>query len=136
MQGYVAPLAKLAKDNDDFHRILFTSENMQLMLMSLQSGEAIGSDVHSKHDQFFRIEKGKGRINIGGAKIMVRAGDAILVPAGLRHNLTNTGKKRLCLYTIYAAQHPEDGLYGSKKVETVAEEGRKAMINEGSPVRS
>ena len=134
MQGYVAPLAKLAKDNDDFHRILFTCENMQLMLISLKSGEAIGSEMHSNYGQFFRIEKGKGRINMGGAKIMVRAGDAILVPAGLRHNLTNTGKKRLCLYTIFAAQHPDDGTSGSKKVGIVAEEGRKAMINEGSPV--
>ena len=87
MQGYVAPIKKLAKNNDDFRRVLFTSGKMQLVLMALKPGEAIGSEVHSTHDQFFRIEKGKGRIKIGKTKIMVGAGDAIVVPAGLRHHL-------------------------------------------------
>jgi mannose-6-phosphate isomerase-like protein (cupin superfamily) len=134
MQGFVAPIEKLAKDNDDFRRVLFTSGKMQLVLMSLKSGEAIGSEIDSTHDQFFRIEKGKGRIKIGQSKIIVRAGDAIVVPAGLCHNLTNTGKKRLCLYTIYAPHQQDDRLDRLGASQNTAEQGRKAMINEGSPV--
>jgi mannose-6-phosphate isomerase-like protein (cupin superfamily) len=134
MQGFVAPIEKLTKDNDDFRRVLFTSGKMQLVLMSLKSGEAIGSASHSTHDQFFRIEKGEGRMKIGKTKIIVGAGDAIVVPAGLQHNLTNTGKKRLCLYTIYAPPNHAEGLIDPKKPEGAAEVGRKDMINEGSPV--
>lgn len=136
MQGYVAPIKKLAKNNDDFRRVLFTSGKMQLVLMALKPGEAIGSEVHSTHDQFFRIEKGKGRIKIGKTKIMVGAGDAIVVPAGLRHNLTNTGKKRLCLYTIYAPPNHADHLIEHRAFASVAETGSKDMINEGSPVQA
>jgi mannose-6-phosphate isomerase-like protein (cupin superfamily) len=135
MHGYVAPIEKLAKDNDDFRRVLFTSGKMQLVLMTLKSGEAIGTETHSTHDQFFRIEKGKGRIRIGNSKIQVSAGDAILVPAGLKHNLTNTGKTRLCLYTIYAPPNHVDHLVEPANSAAVAEEGRKEMIDEGSPVR-
>jgi len=136
MQGFVAPLEKLAKDNDDFRRVLFTSGQMQLELMSLKSGEAIGSEIDSAHDQVFRIEKGKGQIKIGKAKILVSAGDAIVVPAGLRHNLTNIGKKRLCLYTIYAPPNHAKPLMDARTSAGPAEEGRKEMINEGSPVQA
>ena len=135
MQGFVAPIEKLTKDNDDFRRVLFTSGKMQLVLMSLKSGEAIRSENHSTHDKFFRIEKGEGRMKIGKTKIIVRAGDAIVVPAGLQHNLTNTGKKRLCLYTIYAPPNHAKDLIEPKRPEGVAEAGRKEMINEGSPVQ-
>ena len=136
MQGFVAPIEKLTKDNDDFRRVLFTSGKMQLVLMTLKPGEAIGSAQHSAHDQFFRIEKGKGRIKIGKAKVLVSAGDAILVPAGLSHNLTNTGKKRLCLYTIYVPSNSADLLVEPTNATTDAEEGRKETIDQGSPVRA
>ncbi len=145
MQGYVGPLESLTRKNDDFRHVLFTSGQMQLVLMTLKPGEEIGSEVHSLHDQFLRIEKGKGRIKIGNAKILVGEGDAIVVPAGVRHNLTNTGKKRLRLYTIYAPPHHADQLVEPTKANAAAhaqantptakaEEAQKDMISEGSPV--
>lgn len=134
MKGFVAPIKKLAKDNDDFRRVLFTSDKMQLVLMALNPGESIGSELHSIHDQFIRIEKGKGRIKIGKAKIMVSAGDAIVVPAGLRHNLTNIGEKRLCLYTIYSPPNHAEQIAEPSKSTMATEQGRKDMIDEGSPV--
>ncbi|PTE16145.1 cupin domain-containing protein [Pseudogemmobacter blasticus] len=144
-QGYVGALERLTRDNRDFRRVLFTAGHLQLVLMALRPGEEIGSEVHMTHDQFFRIEKGKGRIRIDGVKIRVAAGDAILVPAGVRHNLTNTGKRRLRLYTIYAPPNHADQLVEATRaiadahekaraLAASAEQGRKDMIDEGGPV--
>lgn len=150
MQGYVGAIEDLTKANSDFRRVIFTAPHLQLVLMALKPGEEIGSEVHSTHDQFFRIEKGKGQIRIGGARIMVAAGDAIIVPAGVRHNLTNTGKRRMRLYTIYAPPNHADQLIEPTKAvamaheqardaarspAAVAEQSRNDMIDEGSPVR-
>lgn len=143
--GYVEALERQTKDNRDFRRVLFTAGHLQLVLMALRAGEEIGSEVHATHDQFFRIEKGKGEIRIDGARIRVGAGDAILVPAGVRHNLTNTGKRRLRLYTLYAPPNHADHLVEQtraiaevhEKARTIAasaEQGRKDMIDEGGAV--
>jgi mannose-6-phosphate isomerase-like protein (cupin superfamily) len=145
MQGFIAPIERLTEENTDFRRVLYTSTQLQLVLMTLRPGDEIGSEVHATHDQFFRIEKGKGRITIGQAKISVGPGDAIVVPAGVRHNLTNTGKKRLRLYSIYAPPHHADHLIEATKaiadahssasvVTSSAEVARKDMIDEGGPV--
>lgn len=145
MQGYVAPLKRLTRGNDDFRHVLFSTGKMQLVLMSLKPGEAIGAEVHATHDQFLRIEKGKGRLKLGHARIVVSAGDAIMVPAGQSHNLTNTGKRRMRLYTLYAPPNHPSGLIeptraiaeaheASRSAASQAEQGRKDMIDEGSPV--
>lgn len=145
MLGYVGPIESLTRKNSDFRRVLFTAGHMQLVLMALKPGEEIGSEVHSTHDQFFRIEKGSGVIQIDGARIKVSAGDAIVVPAGLRHNLVNTGKRRLRLYTLYAPPNHADRLIEPTKAiaesheqtrtsAAVTEQARKDMIDEGSPV--
>lgn len=140
MQGYVGPIETLTNTNTDFRRVLYTGPHLQLVLMALKPGEAIGAEVHATHDQFFRIEKGEGQIKIGGAKILVKAGDAMVVPAGVRHNLTNTGKKRLRLYTLYAPPNHADRLVEPTRADAVAHEeteamsaARKDMTNEGGP---
>ena len=150
MKGYLADIETLTEENTAFRQVLYTGHNLQLVLMALKPGEEIGSEMHSIHDQFFRIEKGKGQIRIGGARIMVAAGDAIIVPAGVRHNLTNTGKRKMRLYTIYAPPNHADHLVEPTKAIAVAhehareqarspaavtEQSRKDMIDEGSPVR-
>jgi mannose-6-phosphate isomerase-like protein (cupin superfamily) len=144
MQGFVAPISRLTKANKDFRRVLYTTMRMQLVVMSLKPNEEIGSEIHATHDQFFRIEKGKGRVRIGQAKIKVVAGDAFVVPAGVQHNLTNTGKKRLHIATIYAPPNHADHLIEPIKVvadvpsptttAAVMEAARKDMIDEGSPI--
>lgn len=145
MQGFIAPIERLTEGNTDFRRVLYTSAKLQLVLMALRPGEEIGSETHATHDQFFRIEKGKGRIRIGQAKIRVGPGDAFVVPAGVRHNLTNTGKKRLRLYTLYAPPNHADHLIEPTKplagahdraqpAAQAMEAARKDMIDEGGPV--
>ena len=93
-------------------------------------GAEVGECLARQHDAV----KGEGRMKIGKTKIIVGAGDAIFVPAGLQHNLTNIGKKRLCLYTTYVIPNYPEGLVEQKKSEGAAEVGRKSMINQGSTV--
>ena len=70
--------------------------------MSLAPGEEIGEEVHKTGDQFFRVEKGKGEVWIDGERTKIKADDAFIIPAGARHNVINSGSKRMKLYTLYS----------------------------------
>jgi mannose-6-phosphate isomerase-like protein (cupin superfamily) len=89
--------------------------------MSLKPGEEIGEEVHKTVDQFFRFEKGEGVVVIDGVKQKVADGDAVIVPAGARHNVTNTSKRaQLKLYTIYSPPEHQDGTVRKTKEEALA----------------
>jgi mannose-6-phosphate isomerase-like protein (cupin superfamily) len=86
--------------------------------MTLKPGEDIGAEIHQDTDQFFRFESGLGRCVIDGHKYGVKDGDAIIVPAGAKHNVVNVHKTRaLKMYTIYAPPHHKDGLVRATKEE-------------------
>lgn len=147
MQGFYGPLGEMASANSDFRRVVYTGPHLQVVLMSLKPSEAIGSEIHEGRDQFFRIEAGTGRLRLGAARISVVAGDGFVVPAGIRHNLTNMGKKRLRLYTIYSPPNHADGLIAHTKAKAMAMESQaqvstqidsanKVMSNEGGPAPS
>jgi mannose-6-phosphate isomerase-like protein (cupin superfamily) len=101
MKGFVENIEELTEKNADYRRVLYTGKHLQLVLMALQPGEEIGEEVHETHDQFFRVEAGEGEVWIDGAKTPIEDDDAVVVPAGARHNIVNTGKKPLKLYTLY-----------------------------------
>ncbi len=94
MKGFVQDIEKLTEDNTDFRRVLYTGKYLQLVLMALRPGEEIGEEVHDDHDQFFRIEQGSGVVVIDGQRHKVQGDDAVIVPAGARHNVINTGDER------------------------------------------
>ena len=108
MKGFVGDIETLTVENSDFRRVLYTGHNLQLVLMAIQPGEEIGEEVHDDRDQFFRVEKGAGEIWIDGNRSKVEGDDAIIVPAGARHNLVNTGDEPLLLYTLYAPPEHRD----------------------------
>ena len=56
MKGYTGAIENETNANTDFRRVLYTSKNSQLVLMSLLPGEDIGLETHHGCDQFFRIE--------------------------------------------------------------------------------
>lgn len=120
MKGFVADIEELTEENSDFRRVLYTGKSLQLVLMALQPGEEIGEEVHDDRDQFFRVEKGHGEIWIDGRCSKVKSDDAMIVPAGARHNLVNTGDKPLRLYTIYAPPEHLDGTVHGTKAEADA----------------
>ena len=108
-RGFCDDIEELTEANDDFRRVLYTGEHLQLVLMTLQPGEEIGEEVHEHTDQFFRVEEGKGEIVMDGHASRIDSGMAMLVPAGIKHNIRNTGRKALKLYTLYAPPEHEDG---------------------------
>lgn len=120
MKGFVGDIEKLTVESGDFRRVLYTGKYLQLVLMSLQPGEEIGEEVHDDHDQFFRIEAGSGEVRIDGVATPIKDDDAVVVPAGARHNVVNTGKEPLKLYTLYGPAEHRDGVVHSTKAEAEA----------------
>ena len=123
MKGFKSDIEKDTLENKNFRKVLYTGKHLQLVLMSLKVGEDIGEETHQDTDQFFRIEKGNGKCLIDGHEYKLHAGDALLVPAGAKHNVNNTDEKEtLQLYTLYAPPHHEDGLVRATKEEAEKEE--------------
>lgn len=120
MRGFVDDIEGLTEENTDFRRVLYTARNMQLVLMALQPGEEIGEEVHEDGDQFFRVEQGEGEILIDGNVSRVKADMAMIVPAGARHNVKNTGNQPLKLYTLYSPPEHIDGIVHATKADAAA----------------
>ncbi|MGB8817559.1 MAG: cupin domain-containing protein [Rhizobiaceae bacterium] len=128
MKGFVENIEDMTTENRSFRHVLYTGAHLQLVVMSLKAGQDIGDEVHPDRDQFFRIEKGKGKIVIDGKTQKIKADDAIVVPAGARHNLVNTGKKPLKLYTLYGPPNHLDQLVQATKSEAIASHEKFAGI--------
>jgi mannose-6-phosphate isomerase-like protein (cupin superfamily) len=110
MKGYVGNIEELTDANEYFREVLFTGPHCQLVVMCLKPLEEIGMEVHPDNDQFFRFEKGEGKVIIDGEESVVGDGFAVVVPAGAQHNVINTAKNQeLKLYTIYSPAHHADG---------------------------
>jgi mannose-6-phosphate isomerase-like protein (cupin superfamily) len=110
MKGYVQDIENLAIGNDEFRQVLYTAKHCQLVLMALKPKEEIGAEVHKLADQFFRVEEGSGEVVLDGVRTAIRAGFAVVVPAGTNHNIINTGDAPMKLYTIYAPPNHRDGV--------------------------
>ncbi len=118
MKGYHDNIEKLTLYNNDFRHVLYTGKNSQLVLMALLPNEEIGMEVHNENDQFFRFEKGEGKVVIDGNEYRVGDGDAVVVPMGAEHNVINTSATdSLKLYTIYSPAHHQDGVVRATKEE-------------------
>lgn len=118
MKGFEQNLEKLTLENGDFRRVLYTGKHSQLVLMSLKPLEEIGLEVHEDTDQFFRFEKGSGKVVIDGVEKAVADGDAVIVPSGAQHNIINTSASEpLKFYTIYSPAHHKDGVAFATKEE-------------------
>lgn len=120
MKGFIADIQALTERNSDFRRVLYTGKHLQLVLMALQPGEEIGEEIHEDRDQFFRVEKGNGEIVIDGNRSKIKTEDAMIVPAGAKHNVVNTGDKPLQLYTLYAPPEHGDGVVHITKGDAAA----------------
>ena len=122
-KGYKDNIEKLTIENIDFRRVLYTGDRSQLVLMSLKPGEEIGAEVHEDNDQFFRFEKGEGKVVIDNTEYEVSDGDAVVVPRGAEHNVVNSSQTEdLKLYTIYSPPHHADGIVRATREEALANE--------------
>jgi mannose-6-phosphate isomerase-like protein (cupin superfamily) len=120
MRGFIGNIEDRTEENRDFRRVVFTGPYLQLVLMTLRPGEDIGEEIHADTDQFFRVEEGKGEVWINGQATHLDDDMAIVIPAGARHNIVNTGHKPLKMYTIYAPPHHADGTVHHTKADATA----------------
>lgn len=127
VRGFKTDIEKDTLDNSNFRKVLYTSKHIQLVLMSLRPGEEIGEETHSDNDQFFRIEAGHGKCVIDGNEYEIGDGNAIVIPAGAKHNVINIDEQvDLKLYTLYAPPHHKDGIVRSSRKEA---EGNEAEFD-------
>jgi mannose-6-phosphate isomerase-like protein (cupin superfamily) len=116
MKGFVQNIEDISNRNKEFRKVLYTAENIQLVVMSLNPKEEIGLELHEL-DQFFRVEEGTGEALLEGVRTSISAGFAVLVPAGTKHNIINTGNVPLKLYTLYAPPNHRDGIVHHTRAE-------------------
>lgn len=115
-RGFVENIDTLTTSNRDFRRVVYTAKNLQLVLMALEPGQEIGAEVHDV-DQFFRVEAGSGEVVINDKRTPIAADSAMLIPAGAKHNVVNTGKEPLQVYTLYAPPHHRDQVVHRTKAD-------------------
>lgn len=129
---FVTNIEEATEQNKNYRTALWTGQNLQLTLMSIEVGEDIGLEVHSDRDQFLRIEQGKGLVQMGASKDNLDFEEkaekdyGVFVPAGKWHNITNTGDKPLKLYSIYApVQHPFGTVHETRADAMAAEDNNE-----------
>jgi mannose-6-phosphate isomerase-like protein (cupin superfamily) len=120
MKGYVKNIENLAIKNSEFRQVIYTAKNCQLVLMALKPKEDIGAEVH-KLDQFFRVEDGFGEAVLDGVTTAIGPGFAVIVPAGTKHNIINTGNIPMKLYTLYAPPNHRDGITHHTRTDAEAD---------------
>jgi len=120
-KGFVKDIEVIATKNDDFRRVLYTTKQCQLVVMALKPKEEIGMEAH-KSDQFFRVEAGSGVVVINDVRTALQAGFAVIIPGGSQHNIINTGKVPMKLYTIYAPPNHRDGVIHHTRKEAEADD--------------
>src|ERR1039457_4577466 len=120
MKGFVQDIERLAVKNTDFRQVLYTAKHCQLVVMALKSKEEIGAEVHEL-GQFFRVEEGTGEAVLDGVRTAIRAGFAVVVPAGTNHNIINTGTVPLKLYTLSAPPNHRDGVVHHTRADADAD---------------
>ncbi len=121
MKGFKTNIEKATLENLNFRKVLYTAKHLQLVLMALKPKEEIGVETHHDNDQFFRFESGHGKCIIDGNEYNVKDGDAVIIPAGAKHNVINTdATTELRMYTIYAPPHHKDGIVRATKKEAEA----------------
>jgi mannose-6-phosphate isomerase-like protein (cupin superfamily) len=133
-QIWSANIERETLDNTAWRRVLTTADGLQVVAMNTPPGESLGWEVHKENDQFFRVESGEGVLSTaslceGNAtkpvqKIELRDGMSALVPRGICHNVMNTGKKPLLMYTIYGPKHHPPGTVDVTHADEIARESR------------
>lgn len=119
-KGFVQNIETLATQNDKFRQVLYTAKHCQLVLMALSPKEDIGAEVHQL-DQFFRVEEGSGEVVLNNVRTPIGAGFVVVVPAGARHNIINTGTVPMKLYTLYSPPNHRDGVVHATRAEAMAD---------------
>lgn len=123
MNPFVVNIEEQTLNNEDFRRVLFTGPKSQLVLMSVAPADEIGSEIHKDIDQFIKIESGQGKAILDGMEYDISSGFAVLIPAGMEHNILNTSESEpIKIYTIYSPPEHKEGTVHHTRDEAMEEE--------------
>jgi mannose-6-phosphate isomerase-like protein (cupin superfamily) len=118
MKGYIENIEKLSRENEYFRDVVYTAKHMQLVVMNLNPEKDIGEETHDV-DQFVRCEAGNGKVILNGEEHEISDGSAVIIPAGVKHNVINlSATEHLKLYTLYAPPHHRDGVVHETKTQS------------------
>lgn len=107
---WVTDIETATLKNRHWRHVLFTSSQLQVVVMSIPPGEELGWEKHTKSDQFFRVEGGHAIIQTDDHDYKLKDGMVTVVPRGTWHNVINTSsRQRLQLYAIYGPPHHKPG---------------------------
>ncbi|MBU2103877.1 cupin domain-containing protein [Patescibacteria group bacterium] len=122
MKGFVTNIEHETEENTYFRKVLYTAAHCQLVVMSIPVAEDIGAEIHDV-DQFIRIEEGEGMSILDGVERTLTKGSAVVIPAGVEHNIVNTSETQaLKLYSVYAPAHHEDAVIHKTKEEALKDD--------------
>jgi len=113
-------IEKATLENSNFRKVLHTGRYLQVVVMALQAGEDIGLEAHAETDRFIRVESGKVVAVVGNESYDLESGVAVVIPAGIQHNVVNTSDEPLRIYTIYAPPEHPDGTIHRTKADAIA----------------
>ncbi len=120
-KGFITNIEEATLENNDYRRVLYTAQNCQLVVMSIEPGDEIGEETHSL-DQFIRIEKGSAKVILNKTEEHEVEDDyAVIIPAGACHNVINTGDVPLKLYSVYSPPEHKDGTIHATKADEAEE---------------
>lgn len=103
---FVTNIERATLDNPYYRHVLFTTDNMQLVVMKLNPGQNIPMETH-KGTQFVRIEQGKALVQIEQERFYLTNDQIIMIPPRVQHYFENVGQTPLSLYSIYSPpEHP------------------------------
>lgn len=116
MIGHIVNINAAAIESTDFRRVLDTGEHTQIVIMSINPGEEIGTEIHADADQILYLVKGEGKVILNKEEAPFKAGDIVLVHAGTEHNFVTTGSEPMKIITTYSPpHHPSDTVHETKE---------------------
>jgi mannose-6-phosphate isomerase-like protein (cupin superfamily) len=124
----VLNLTDIARENESFRAALWTGEGLQLTVMEIPVGEDIGLENHKDTEQILIIVAGTAEVTMGKDKDTPRIregvshGNAIIIPKNTWHNLKNTGRVPLKLFSVYAPPNHPYGTVERHKADHPASE--------------
>jgi mannose-6-phosphate isomerase-like protein (cupin superfamily) len=109
-------IKKMAKENNSFRRVVDTGKFGQIVLISLRKGEDLGDETHLKIDELYYVVDGEGEIKIDGKTYPFEEDVMVLVPAGAKHDVINTGKGDLKLFAMFTSPvYPENEMIPTRE---------------------
>jgi mannose-6-phosphate isomerase-like protein (cupin superfamily) len=134
-QSWAKDIEEITQANKNFRRVLHVGKHLELTVMSIPPGGEIGVEVHRSNDQFLCFEAGQGVVKTGRTKsrltrtVTVEDDWGVVIPAGTWHNVINTGRVPLRLFTLYGPPEHARGTVHRTKAQAdraEAEEHAKA----------